>query len=126
MEIRQRVIQLTTRRLAWSCSAKVRLAAIRQEFYEALASSEYPPDWAAGMSIGAINAAIIAGNTPENRPRRLRSFWDEITTPYQPLAVCARWTTGGLATQGKRANSADVRPARLFHPTFASGLAFTE
>jgi NTE family protein len=80
MEIRQRVIQLTARRLAWSCSAKVRLAAIRQEFYEALASSEYPPDWAAGMSIGAINAAIIAGNTPENRPRRLRSCWDEITT----------------------------------------------
>jgi NTE family protein len=30
--------------------------------YEALASSEYVPDWVAGISIGAINAAIIAGN----------------------------------------------------------------
>jgi NTE family protein len=33
--------------------------------YEALASSEYSPDWVAGISIGAINAAIIAGNAPE-------------------------------------------------------------
>ncbi|MEO6781044.1 MAG: patatin-like phospholipase family protein [Bradyrhizobium sp.] len=49
--------------------------------YEALASSEYLPDWVAGISIGAINAAIIAGNAPENRVERLRSFWDEITAP---------------------------------------------
>jgi len=35
--------------------------------YEAIASSEYLPDWVAGISIGAINAAIIVGNTPENR-----------------------------------------------------------
>ena len=47
--------------------------------YEALASSEYLPDWVAGISIGAINAAIIAGNAPENRLKRLRSFWDGIT-----------------------------------------------
>ena len=40
--------------------------------YEALASSEYLPDWVAGISIGAINAAIIAGNTPENRVKHLR------------------------------------------------------
>ena len=35
--------------------------------YEALVSSEYLPDWVAGISIGAINAAIIAGNAPEHR-----------------------------------------------------------
>ena len=33
----------------------------------------------AGISIGAINAAIIVGNTPENRVKRLRSFWEEVT-----------------------------------------------
>jgi NTE family protein len=49
--------------------------------YEALASSEYLPDWVAGISIGAINAAIIAGNAPENRLKRLRGFWNGITTP---------------------------------------------
>jgi NTE family protein len=57
--------------------------------YEALASSEYLPDWVAGISIGAINAAIIAGNAPENRLKRLRSFWDEITahTSLWPSAL---------------------------------------
>ena len=40
--------------------------------YEALADLEYQPDWVAGISIGAINAAIIAGNAPENRVAQLR------------------------------------------------------
>ena len=48
--------------------------------YEALASSEYAPDWVAGISIGAVNAAIIAGNAPENRVSQLRSFWEEVTS----------------------------------------------
>jgi NTE family protein len=49
--------------------------------YEALASSEYPPDWVAGISIGAINAAVIAGNAPQRRVACLRRFWEEITAP---------------------------------------------
>jgi len=49
--------------------------------YEALAASDYPPDWVAGISIGAINAALIAGNAPADRVDRLRAFWDEITAP---------------------------------------------
>ncbi|MFI5021550.1 MAG: DUF3734 domain-containing protein [Alphaproteobacteria bacterium] len=66
--------------------------------YEALASSEYLPDWVTGISIGAINAAIIAGNAPENRVARLRSFWQEVTAPTAwwpsslsgPLAIWQR------------------------------------
>jgi NTE family protein len=49
--------------------------------YEALATSEYLPDWVAGISIGAVNAAIIAGNPPEKRVERLREFWEGITAP---------------------------------------------
>jgi NTE family protein len=49
--------------------------------YEALASSHYQPGWVAGISIGAINAAIIAGNAPGRRVERLRDFWDAITAP---------------------------------------------
>jgi NTE family protein len=49
--------------------------------YEALSTSQYMPDWIAGISIGAINAAIIAGNAPERRVERLRSFWEGITAP---------------------------------------------
>src|SRR5277367_1761621 len=46
--------------------------------YEALASSDYKPDWVAGISIGAINAALIAGNS--SRVEKLREFWRTITT----------------------------------------------
>jgi NTE family protein len=49
--------------------------------YEALAASPYQPGWVAGISIGAINAAIIAGNAPGRRVERLRAFWDAITVP---------------------------------------------
>jgi NTE family protein len=49
--------------------------------YEALAASPYAPDWVAGISIGAVNAAIIAGNAPEQRVARLREFWQDITAP---------------------------------------------
>lgn len=64
--------------------------------YEALASSEYSPDWVAGISIGAINAAIIVGNAPEHRVQRLRSFWEDITAttkmwPSAPAGALAEW-----------------------------------
>src|SRR6202790_674707 len=49
--------------------------------YEALSTSQYLPDWVAGISIGAINAAIIAGNAPEKRVERLKNFWEKITAP---------------------------------------------
>ena len=45
-----------------------------------MASSEYLPDWIAGISIGAINAALIAGNRPDDRLKHLRAFWNEITS----------------------------------------------
>jgi len=66
--------------------------------YEALASSEYLPDWVAGISIGAINAAIIAGNTPENRLKRLRIFWNEITA-HTSLWPCALESSLGVWQQ---------------------------
>src|SRR5262249_12593459 len=47
--------------------------------YEALAEAELHPAWIAGISIGAINSAIIAGNPPAERVAKLRSFWEEIT-----------------------------------------------
>ena len=47
--------------------------------YEALAEAGLPPDWVAGISIGGINAAIVAGNPPAERVRKLRRFWEEIT-----------------------------------------------
>jgi NTE family protein len=43
------------------------------------------PHWLAGISIGAINAAIIAGNVPERRAARLREFWEGVSSfPFAP------------------------------------------
>ncbi len=47
--------------------------------YEALAEADLHPDWVAGISIGAINAALIAGNAPDERVAKLRKFWQEVT-----------------------------------------------
>jgi NTE family protein len=49
--------------------------------YEAMAEHGYQPDWVAGISIGSINSAIIAGNAPEDRVARLREFWDQVSSP---------------------------------------------
>jgi len=49
--------------------------------YQALCHFDFEPDWIAGISIGAINAAIIAGNPPEKRVERLKEFWELVSSP---------------------------------------------
>src|SRR6202789_3216112 len=56
------------------------LGAYQAGVYEALAEADLHPDWVAGISIGAINSALIAGNPPERRVEKLRQFWEAITT----------------------------------------------
>jgi NTE family protein len=46
---------------------------------DGLADSGIEIDWVAGISIGAVNAAIFAGNPPDARVERLRAFWDKVT-----------------------------------------------
>jgi len=58
------------------------LGAYQAGVYEALAAAEVMPNWIAGISIGAINAAIIAGNPPERRVEELRGFWQQITNNH--------------------------------------------
>jgi len=55
------------------------LGAYQAGVYEALVEAGIHPDWVAGISIGAINAALIAGNPPETRVDKLRAFWKGIT-----------------------------------------------
>jgi NTE family protein len=55
------------------------LGAYQGGVYEALWGSGLDIDWIAGVSIGAINSALIAGNPPERRVERLREFWNRIT-----------------------------------------------
>src|ERR1700693_1897668 len=56
------------------------LGAYQAGVYEALAEADIQPDWGAGVSIGAINAAIIAGNPPNTRIEKLREFWRQVTS----------------------------------------------
>src|SRR5215470_14120516 len=56
------------------------LGAYQGGVYQALAEADIHPDWVAGISIGSINAAIIAGNPPNERVEKLRTFWEGITT----------------------------------------------
>jgi NTE family protein len=66
--------------------------------YEGLAEAGIEPNWVAGISIGALNAAIIAGNAPEHRVARLREFWAHICRqpwlpslfPYETIADSAQ------------------------------------
>ncbi|MDO8354436.1 MAG: patatin-like phospholipase family protein, partial [Aestuariivirga sp.] len=59
------------------------LGAYQAGAYEALAGAGEVPEWVAGISIGAINAAIIAGNRPENRVKQLRRFWEKVSSGLQ-------------------------------------------
>jgi NTE family protein len=65
------------------------LGAYQAGVYEGVAESGLAPDWIAGVSIGAINAALIAGNRPEHRLPRLREFWDRVSSSM-PLVAPAQ------------------------------------
>jgi NTE family protein len=86
------------------------LGAYQAGVYEALAEAGIHPNWLAGISIGAINCALIAGNPPEVRVDRLREFWEGITT--NPSNSWCEWT-----------NAAKGDAARLWLNQWHAGLA---
>ena len=63
------------------------LGAYQAGAFEALAAAGEAPDWLAGISIGAINAALIAGNRPEDRVPRLRTFWERCSSALTGMPV---------------------------------------
>ncbi len=76
---------------------------------EAMDESGIAIDWVAGISIGAVNAAILAGNHPENRVAKLREFWGILTggLPSFPIYPDDRirefvheWSAGYVAMAG--------------------------
>ena len=106
------------RRLPFECVALVlqgggALGAYQAGVYEALSEAGIYPDWVAGISIGAINSALIAGNAPEVRVDKLRAFWEEVTS--DPWSSGCEWTN---------APSGDA--ARLWLNQWSAGLALIE
>jgi NTE family protein len=74
------------------------LGAYQAGAFAALEKCGVRPSWIAGTAIGAINAAIIAGNVPHERIMRLHQFWRELTKgaamprPHGP----AQWARSAL------------------------------
>ena len=67
------------------------LGAYQAGVYEGLVEAGVEPSWVVGISIGAINAALIVGNPPERRVERLREFWRRISVNVgPPLPAMAR------------------------------------
>jgi len=84
------------------------LGSYQAGIYEAMAERSLQPDWVAGVSIGAINAALIAGNAPARRVERLREFWHLVSSgPGLTLpdwagerALLNQWSAGVALTMG--------------------------
>jgi len=101
------------------------LGAYQAGVYQGLAEADLHPDWVAGISIGAINSALIAGNAPETRVERLREFWETITAnPLHgwptPGGLDEFWTRGdlarGLANQVNAGLAAALGAPGMFAP----------
>ncbi|MDQ3286907.1 MAG: patatin-like phospholipase family protein [Pseudomonadota bacterium] len=76
------------------------LGAYQAGVYQGLDEAGIAPTWVAGISIGAFNTAIIAGNPPGRRVEALREFWETISQPYLLPAT----------TLGQEAHFGDLGP----------------
>ena len=70
------------------------LGAYQAGVFEGMTEAGFVPDWITGVSIGAINGALIAGNPPRQRIARLRAFWDRVSSG---VSVARHPRDGGLA-----------------------------
>jgi NTE family protein len=90
------------------------LGAYQAGVYEALAEANLHPDWVAGISIGGINSAIIAGNPREHRVARLREFWELLArSPLGFDSNLGSWL-GGAGGSRDLANTMSAGIAALF------------
>jgi NTE family protein len=105
------------------------LGAYQGGVYQALAEADLHPDWVAGISIGAINAAVIAGNPTELRVEKLRGFWETITADPlpgcllpEPLGDLARsWANQWHANMAAAFGAPGFFSPRMVHPLLQPG-----
>ena len=94
------------------------LGAYQAGAYDALAEAGHFPSWFAGTSIGAINAAIIAGNRSEQRVRRLREFWDRVSSGLLGWPLARDSTSRRIFNETSAAISAIAGVPGFFDPRF--------
>ena len=81
-------------------------------------------DWVAGISIGAVNAAIFAGNPPHKRVEMLTAFWDMVTSslpsfPIYPDDHLREWLHEWSAGYVMAAGVPGFFAPRMVSPVFA-------
>ncbi len=94
------------------------LGAYQAGAYEALSESGYEPDWVAGISIGAINAAIIAGNRKDERVDKLRSFWQEVSSGLEASSLMAGMVNRQYFNEASAGFAASFGIEGFFRPRF--------
>lgn len=108
------------------------LGAYQAGVYQALHENEFAPDWVVGTSIGAINAALIAGNAHDERLPRLREFWHQVSqrdvlspARFPDFANAPDWAqrfnVWGATAHAMTCGISKFFKPRLFNP-FALGL----
>ena len=102
-------------RRALVLSGGVALGAFEAGAYAALEESGAPlPDWFVGASIGAVNAAIVAGNPPGRRVERLRRFWGSVATDPTPATSFLLGPPPAAGAWRKAYNEASAFQTMLF------------
>jgi NTE family protein len=105
------------------------LGAYQAGAYEALSEAGIEPDWIAGISIGAVNGALIAGNRPKDRVAKLREFWERVSDGIEstpPGGTAARiafneMNAARVATFGVPGFFSPRLPPAFFMPPGSSG-----
>lgn len=106
------------------------LGAYQAGVYEGMQEAGIEPDWVTGVSIGAVNGALIAGNTPENRVPRLMEFWERVSSgfaldvpaPFDLLRLeFNRWSASASAVFGVPGFFVPRFPSPLLTPSGAPG-----
>jgi NTE family protein len=96
------------------------LGAYQMGVYQALHEAGIEPDWVVGTSIGAINAALIAGSPFSERLGRMNEFWKRVETSDFMGLPLPNWF--GQAARNMMSISTGVpaffepRPAAFFSP----------
>ena len=99
------------------------LGAYQGGVYQALSEANLHPDWVSGISIGAINSAIIAGNPPEGRVDKLRRFWELVSQSplgVPPLPIELNEFTHNMVNQARALGILFFGAPNFFLPRFPS------
>ncbi|WP_321883279.1 patatin-like phospholipase family protein [Paraburkholderia bannensis] len=111
------------------------LGAYQAGVLEGLQEARIGLDWVAGISIGALNTALIAGNAPEHRVARLREFWETICkpaftpalpAPLEHLMFSASEATRAMLTGLQAASAATQGQHGFFVPRVPAPLPWAE